>query len=84
MKIKFPKIQNLKEVKKFFKLKKQYDENGKYIGEAAHEHGPNCNHDKVIKDIKVIKTKVADGKVKANCQCQPHQRAVNQEVFRSR
>lgn len=47
------------------KCMSQYDENGKYIGEAAHEHGPNCNHDKVIKDIKVIKTKVADGKVKA-------------------
>jgi K(+)-stimulated pyrophosphate-energized sodium pump len=47
------------------KCMSQYDENGKYIGEAAHEHGPNCNHDKEIKDIKVIKTKVADGKVKA-------------------
>jgi K(+)-stimulated pyrophosphate-energized sodium pump len=47
------------------KCMSQYDENGKYIGEAAHEHGPNCNHDKIIKDIKVIKTKVADGKVKA-------------------
>jgi K(+)-stimulated pyrophosphate-energized sodium pump len=47
------------------KCMSQYDENGKYIGETAHEHGPNCNHDKIIKDIKVIKTKVADGKVKA-------------------
>ena len=44
----------------------QYDENGKYIGDAVHVHGPNCNHDKAeIKDIKVTKVKDANGKVKA-------------------
>jgi len=43
----------------------QYDENGKYIGDA-HVHGPNCNHEKTnIKDIKVKKVKDANGKVKA-------------------
>ena len=48
------------------KCMSQYDENGKYIGDAAHVHGPNCNHDKAeIKDIKVTKVKDANGKVKA-------------------
>ncbi|WP_430399401.1 sodium-translocating pyrophosphatase [Flavobacterium sp.] len=48
------------------KCMSQYDENGKYIGNAAHVHGPNCNHDKAeIKDVKIEKTKSADGKVTA-------------------
>jgi len=49
------------------KCMSQYDENGKYIGDAAHVHGPNCNHDKhqEIVDIKVKKEKEANGKVKA-------------------
>jgi K(+)-stimulated pyrophosphate-energized sodium pump len=48
------------------KCMSQYDENGKYIGNTAHAHNSNCNHDKVeIKDIKVTKIKDTDGKVKA-------------------
>jgi K(+)-stimulated pyrophosphate-energized sodium pump len=45
----------------------QYDENGKYIGDAAHVHGPNCNHDdhQEIINMEVKKVKDADGKVKA-------------------
>lgn len=47
------------------KCMSQYDENGKFIGEA-HVHGANCNHEKTnIKDIKVKKVKDANGKVKA-------------------
>ena len=42
-----------------------YDENGKFIGEDDHIHGPDCNHDKAeIKDIKVKKENI-NGKVKA-------------------
>ncbi|MFD2908215.1 sodium-translocating pyrophosphatase [Flavobacterium ardleyense] len=45
----------------------QYDESGKFIGEAkAHVHGPNCNHDKAeIIDFRVDKVKEANGNVKA-------------------
>ncbi|WP_072783431.1 sodium-translocating pyrophosphatase [Flavobacterium haoranii] len=45
----------------------QYDENGKYIGEGHHVHGPNCNHGTEMKivDMKVTKEKSDDGKVKA-------------------
>jgi K(+)-stimulated pyrophosphate-energized sodium pump len=49
------------------KCMSQYDENGKYIGDAAHVHGPNCNHDdhQEIINMEVKKVKDADGKVKA-------------------
>ena len=48
------------------KCMSQYDENGKYIGTDEHVHGATCNHDKAeIKDVKINKTKSADGKVTA-------------------
>ena len=49
------------------KCMSQYDENGKYIGDAAHVHGPNCNHDEhqEIINMEVKKVKDANGKVKA-------------------
>jgi len=49
------------------KCMSQYDENGKYIGNAAHVHGPSCNHDdhQEIINMDVKKVKDANGKVKA-------------------
>jgi len=49
------------------KCMSQYDENGKYIGNAAHAHGPSCNHKdhQEIITMDVKKVKEANGKVKA-------------------
>jgi len=51
------------------KCMSQYDAEGNYIGEAHHEHGPNCNHDtKVLKNIQVKREKIADGKERATVE----------------
>jgi K(+)-stimulated pyrophosphate-energized sodium pump len=49
------------------KCMSKYDENGKYIGDAAHVHGPNCNHGdhQEIINMDVKKVKDDNGKVKA-------------------